>query len=128
MQPLQQFSLAALSAKAIRPVDIQLTLALGENYSKKLNDFVNENFVYADFCCEDNGLSKQVRLLDDTGECATISIDEDAIHSNVITVHTNQCHISETFSSFEQFTSTLSKLSTSLCEQNVQASTMLRRI
>lgn len=120
MLPLKQFSIAVLSAKSVRQVDVQLSMSLGENYAKKLVQFVESNFDYVDFVCEDNGIAKELRLISADGCTSAISIVSDAIKNNVIQIHKADLHLLESFNSYEQFTDILDKLSLSLCEKSAQ--------
>ena len=104
MKSLQSFSLAQLAASELKPVDIQLSMSLGEKWSKALYDFINTLYDVTDFTCTDNGLVKKIVLVT-ANSTVTIELINSAFSDSVfiLTDDASNLYFTANYSSFEDF-------------------------
>ena len=116
MISLKQFSAAMLSANSIQLSDIQLSLKLGDNYVKKIHEFILSNFTVYDFSCTDNGIIQKISLVTDTNN-VIIEFENNPISKNHLTVISGNNKISKTYSTYSEFKKMLEKIKTELIEK-----------
>lgn len=99
---LQTYSAAVLAASKPKPVDIELSMNLGERYARKLCTFINRFFHVLDFSCEDNGIAKEFMGISLHGEIR-ITITIDPIRNNHFKLESNKYDLEFFYSSYDEY-------------------------